>query len=159
MEEKFIDIPGYEGYYKISNLGRVFGAKSNTIMKLHTNSTGYFNVGLKKDSHRTRKKVHILMAMTFLNHIPNDHVIVIDHINGIKTDNRLDNIRLVSHRKNTSEYYNSVKTTSKYTGVSWSKISNKWHAQIRINKKQTHLGFFDNEIDAYYAYQNALKSA
>lgn len=125
MEEKFIDIPGYEGYYKISNLGRVLGVRSNKIMKVCVNDNGYFTIGLKKDRYQTRKKVHQLLAISFLGHIPGGHNTVIDHINGNKQDNRIENIRLVSHRENTSNYYLGVNTASKYTGVSWSKISNK----------------------------------
>ena len=159
MEEKFIDIPDYEGYYKISNLGRVLSVRSNKIMKPCVNDNGYFTIGLKKGEHQFRKKVHQLLAISFLNHIPDKHNIVVDHINGDKQDNRLQNIRLISHRENTSSYYRGIKTRSEYTGVSWSNISNKWRAQIRIDKKQTHLGFFENELDAHHAYQNALRFA
>ena len=50
----------------------------------------------------------------------------------------------------------SVKKTSKYTGVSWSKQSKKWHARININGKDKHLGYFDIELSAALSYQREL---
>ena len=47
--------------------------------------------------------------------------------------------------------------TSKYKGISWHKLSNKWQAYIRINRKKIHLGVFDNEITAAKAYDKQAK--
>ena len=56
-------------------------------------------------------------------------------------------------------YYLSKKHfnhSSKYTGVSWNKSANRWHAQIRYKKQRIHIGFFKNELDAGLAYQREL---
>ena len=48
------------------------------------------------------------------------------------------------------------KGSSIYKGVCWSKSKNKWRATIYYNNKQTHLGYFENEIDAHYKYEEFL---
>jgi hypothetical protein len=84
----------------------------------------------------------------------------IDHINGNKSDNRIENLRYCSKRENVSfnnrKDYN--KKTSKYTGVSYYKRTNSWRASIEINKKDFYLGNFKTEYDAHLAYQNKLKN-
>jgi len=85
-------------------------------------------------------------------------LLVIDHINGNGLDNRKANLRIATPAQNS---YNVRKITrpcsSKYRGVSKSKQINKWAAYIAKNRKRTHLGFFENEIDAAKAYDKAAK--
>ena len=80
----------------------------------------------------------------------------VDHINHNTLDNRKENLRIVTARQNGQN--RSGKTTSKYPGVSWNKKSNKWIVWIRFNNKSLYLGMFTDEIDAFNAYKNFLKS-
>lgn len=80
---------------------------------------------------------------------------VIDHINGNGLDNRKCNIRIVTPRENSQNRHHS--RTSKYPGVCWHYIANRWLAQIRIKDKMKFLGYFENELDAAKAYKNACK--
>ena len=148
------DVKGYEGIYQVSNLGRIkslYFEKERILA--HANSKGYFSVVLCKASEFKRKHVHQLVAIAFLGHIPCGHNLVVDHINTIKTDNRLDNLQVITQRENLSK---DKKGTSKYTGVSWCKRSQKWRARIKIEKNK-HLGYFKTELEAHQAYQSALK--
>ena len=88
----------------------------------------------------------------FLNHKPNKEFVV-DHINNIKLDNRLENLQLITQRENSSK---DRKGTSVYRGVSWAKQNKKWIAQITINKKKINLGYFTIELNASKAYNLAL---
>lgn len=80
----------------------------------------------------------------------------IDHINGIKTDNRLVNLRQVTVRQN---QYNQRKPRSDnksgYLGVS--SYGNKWMASIKINSKTKHLGYFNTPEQASEAYKQAKR--
>jgi len=157
MNEIWKDVIGYKGIYIVSNLGRVKSLKFNKekILKSVINSNGYYTVVLYNNNTKTRK-VHQLVAESFLDHKPCGHKLVVDHINDIKTDNRVKNLQIVTQR------YNACKTqgvyTSKYKGVFWKKERNKWEAGIGINNKRKYLGLFINEYDAHLAYQNALNN-
>lgn len=167
MDEVWLDVVEYEGLYKVSNLGNVrsvsrimynhgkhpFKSKEKNL-KPCMSTAGKLIVGLYKNKMQKMWQIHQLVAMSFLNHIPNGHVIVVDHINNIPTDNRLDNLQLITNRLNASK---DRKGSSKYTGVSWIKKSKKWMSCIMINRKNINLGLYINEIDAHYAYQNKLK--
>jgi hypothetical protein len=167
--EVWKDIPDFEGYYQVSNLGNVKSlsrtilGKNDTptllkekMLKFSTSTNGYYQVILCKNSDRKIFKVHSLVAICFLNHIPDGtHNIVVDHINEIKTDNSIENLRLIGHRENVSR---SIKdSTSTYVGVSWSKNAKKWISQITIEGKTKYLGLFDNEEDANKKYLETLK--
>lgn len=100
--------------------------------------------------------IHKLVAMAFLNHTPDGtQIFVINHKNFDKMDNRVENLEIVTSRENSNKKH--LSSTSKYTGVSWNKNTNKWRADIYINSKLNYLGLFTNEIEASNAYQNALK--
>ena len=153
--EIFKDIPGYEGIYQVSDLGRVKSLRFNKekILKPTVGSHGYYTVGLCKGKRKTIS-VHQLVAMTFLNHKPDGTTkVVVDHIDNNPLNNRLYNLQLVTNRENTSKNRNG---TSKYTGVCWSKRDNKWRSEIRINGKKKHLGRFNCELAAAAAYQKEL---
>ena len=76
----------------------------------------------------------------------------IDHINRIRDDNRLSNLRELSPALNSQNRNKKITNTSGYTGVYWCKNSKKWKSQISYNSIRKHLGSFNNIKDAYEAY-------
>jgi hypothetical protein len=81
--------------------------------------------------------------------------LLVDHINGIKTDNRFCNLRLATNSLNSCNRKLSARNTSGYKGVSYSKTKQKWRADVRINGKQTVIGYFDTPELAHMAYCKA----
>lgn len=79
----------------------------------------------------------------------------IDHINGKKLDNRIVNLRSVSHTENTKNLTRPLRNTSGFIGVSWHKPLNKWRVQTSIDGKKKHLGYFDNIVDAVRCKKNS----
>jgi hypothetical protein len=159
MEEIFKDIPGYDGLYQVSNLGNVkslnYKRSNNEKILKKVICGNYYVVCLSKDNKIKNKYVHQLVAMAFLNHIPDGHKLVVDHMNFNKIDNRVDNLQLVSQRENT--HRNEKIYSSKFKGVYWYKKLNKWKSQININGEKLHLGYFTDELEAHKTYQNKLK--
>lgn len=92
--------------------------------------------------------VHRIVASSFLGLDMSDLKIQVDHRNGIRHDNRLDNLRLVTQQQN---QHNRTKAL----GYSWNKKLNKWKAHIQLDGRQIHLGYFVIEEDARDAYMNA----
>ena len=163
-DEQWEDIPGYVGLYQASTLGRV---KSLDRVIVHSNGKEvnykgkvlnpyvykhYQMVNLSKNSKVKTITVHQVIAITFLGHKPNEYKIVIDHINNVKTDNRVSNLQLITHRKNCSK---DRKSYSGYTGVY--ENGNKWRARIRIGGKMVNLGSYSCPLKASVAYNNKVK--
>lgn len=72
----------------------------------------------------------------------------IDHQNGVRTDNRIENLRLVTPQENMRNRTINRNNTSGICGVSWAKSEEKWKAQIKVGGKIIHLGYFQNIDDA-----------
>ena len=167
MEEIWKDLPTYEGLYQVSNLGNVkslprvrttgtgFYISKEKQLKKYKDIEGYMRVCLCKNKKQNVRKVHQLVAMSFLNHIPEGMSKVIDHINDDKTDNRLENLHVVTQRFNSRKTQGSY--SSKYKGVYWSENQKRWITEITINKKKLYLGSYKCELAAGLAYQNKLK--
>lgn len=159
MEEIFKDVPGLEGRYQVSNLGNVKSLIRNRLLKPATNR-GYFFVYLNTFKGEKSKYyfVHQLVAMAFLGHVRDGHKITVDHINGCKTDNRLENLQLLTNRENVSKGKRlKANKTSQFTGVChYPDRKYQWMASIQINKKIKNLGYYATELEASYAYLNAL---
>lgn len=79
----------------------------------------------------------------------------LDHINRIRTDNRMSNLREVTTQQNQFNLTKRKKTTSKYIGVSWNTRLQKYVAQIQVNKQKIYLGTYEDEYDAHAAYKIA----
>lgn len=162
------DIPNYEGAYQVSSFGRVKSLSrklmmrgkhpyisKEKILKNCIDKRGYYHVRLHIYNKEQNYDVHVLVAIAFLNHSPCGLRMVINHKNFIKTDNRVENLEIVTARENTNKKH--LKSSSVYTGVHWSKTKKKWIGQIHINGKQEYLGSFLNEIDAHLSYQKRFK--
>jgi len=147
--ENWKDIKGYEGFYQVSDIGRVKSLRYGNILKTHISNNGYMVVNLSANTRRAKKMVHTLVAESFLNH-KSTREKVVDHINNIKIDNNLSNLQIISHREN------CIKDKKEYVGTSYNKGNNKWIAMVSIDKNQTYLGSFDTQERASIAYQFAL---
>jgi hypothetical protein len=81
----------------------------------------------------------------------------VDHINGVRDDNRIVNLRLVNRTQNNQNTRNARidNTTSGVKGVSLHKQSGRWRARIKISNTSTHLGMFDSIEEASQAYAKA----
>ena len=162
------DVPNYEGYYQVSDLGRVKSLSrlarnrqacwfsKERILKPTIGTTGYFYVTLINEIKRKKIKVHQLVAMSFLGHKSDGtQRIVVDHINNIKIDNNLSNLQIITGRLNISK--DRKRLNKCLTGVE--KINNeRFRAKIVYNGKSIHLGAFKTEQEASEYYQNAVKS-
>ena len=169
-KEIWKDVLGYEGSYQISDFGnvkslsremnngkRIFISKEK-ILRPQQDAHGYLHVRLCKNGVTETKKIHKLVAISFLNHTPNGHNLEIDHVDGNRLNNRIENLQIVTHRANKSTCFVKGKEnySSKYIGVSWYKRDSRWHSQITINGETKFLGYFDSETEAHEAYQKAL---
>lgn len=99
MQEIWKDIPGYEGKYQASNLGRIKSlnyknAGEEGVLKLRTTHNGYYSITLNKKCHRVSR----LVWTTFNGPIPEG--MQVNHINEIRTDNRLENLNLMTPSQN-----------------------------------------------------------
>ena len=95
--EEWRDVPGYEGRYQVSNQGRLVSCTRGELRPFKSRD-GYLIATLQKQGHRYRTGVHRLVAAAF---IPNpEGKPQINHKNGIKTDNRADNMEHVTGSEN-----------------------------------------------------------
>lgn len=117
------------GRYQISNLGRV---RRTEIRKLSVGSTGYTKLHLSQDNKQRSIAVHRAVWETFNDRIPPDRMI--NHKNGIKTDNRVENLELVTNRENIEHYKQNLLT---YRGarVRTAKLTEKDVRHIRVRYK------------------------
>ena len=99
------------------------------------------------------KRWHRLVYEFFNGEIPSN--LQVDHFNNIRTDNRISNLKLKTHKDNTRCSLMQSNNTSGHPGVYWNKANKKWRAYIRINGKSKHLGNFDSPEVAYEAYLQA----
>jgi hypothetical protein len=114
MLEEWKDIKGYEGIYQASNLGRIksldrikqtkgrYGKMQikikGVILKASANHDNYLEVVLSKNGKSKTKRVNRIIAETFIEN-PNNYKQV-NHINGVKTDNRVDNLEWCNCKDN-----------------------------------------------------------
>jgi hypothetical protein len=152
------DIPNYEEYYQVSNLGRLKSFKMNkeTILKGGISKSGYHKFVLILNKKKKYYSTHQLVAMAFLNHKPCGFKLVVNHKNFNKLDNSLENLEVISHRENTNRKH--IKSESKYVGVQRISNTNKYKAVISINGKDKVLGQFYDEKEASEYYEKALIS-
>lgn len=118
-------------------------------------STGYLQVWFRKKIKPTL--VHRIVWEIHFGKIPRH--MKIDHINRIKTDNRIENLRIVSNQQNSMNRgpVKSKKRTSLYKGVYFYRRLAKYMARIGFNRKTIFIGYYETEQDAARAYNAKAK--
>lgn len=160
MEEIWKDIPNYEGY-QVSNLGRVRTYNKITYTKKHgkrhwkdrilkykcINKNAYktgYKVDLWKDGKNKTFLVARLVAFTFYNEDINNHKLTVDHIDGNRLNNNLDNLELVSLKENIKRAFENDLMPQKHT-----KIINKLTNEEIIFKSMTKASKYINHHHGY----------
>ena len=101
MIEEWRPVKGFEGFYEVSNLGRVKSLRKNIILKpeLDKKGKGYLCINLGRGNH---KKVHRLVAEAFIPKIADKNVV--NHIDGNTKNNKVNNLEWVNHQENCLHY-------------------------------------------------------
>lgn len=163
--EKWRDIPGYEGFYKVSSYGRVRSLdieKSNhsggvwiekgRVLKPSTNRGGYNAVILVMYKKNKSHLVHRLVALAFLG----KSNLEVNHKDKNTRNNNLENLEYVTKRENISHKFDKKNTSSKRTGVYFNKQAGRFQACISLNGKNYNLGLFNTEDEAGDKYDAVL---
>lgn len=143
MERKMkCEILKSRGYTYDRDTGKIYGIYGKEITR--KNDKGYILIHTTVIEGQLRGH-HFAWYMTY----GNVDFIELDHMNRITSDNRIDNLRIVTHQQN--------KFNSNAKGYTWNKGSNKWRSQIKLNGKTIHLGYFNTEEEAHQSYLKAKK--
>lgn len=111
---------------------------------------GYIKIAFKRRNYMAHRLAWLYVHGFF----PKDQL---DHINGVRNDNRIVNLRECNVNENQRNRGKSPRNTSGYLGVSWSNRYNKWLVQVTFNGKCKHVGVYKNILDAAEAYKNFAK--
>ena len=115
-------------------------------------SQGYRHISVDRISY----KAHHLVWLWFNGSLPTHQI---DHINGNRLDNRIENLRDVPQRVNTWNLQGAKKhSKSGLLGVDWKASHKKWRAQIRIDGRKVQLGLYPTAESAYAAYISAKQN-
>ena len=116
IEEQWLDIPGYEGLYQISNFGRVksFYFKKHRILK-HHKVKGYSNVELYKNKKKKQFYIHRLVMENFCP-IENMNVLDVNHKDEDKSNNHISNLEWMTHKDNLNYGSRAEKARMKMQG-------------------------------------------
>ena len=144
MKEIWKDILGYEGYYQASNLGRIKRLEGKyvpdeRVLKPQKRPNGYLAITLSKDKRRITKSIHRIIMLAFMG----ESKLTVNHIDGDKHNNRLENLEYVTSRDNIRHVFSSnIKITNiqkfkndiinDYSkGVNLTKLTKKYHVDFR----------------------------
>jgi len=126
-----------------------FKTKHGDVAGCINKRNGYSVVRLNNQLYRTHRVIYKLYHGDF------EESKQIDHIDRCKVNNRIQNLRAVSHRDNNLNKVLNKNNTSGTRGVCYCKQTNKWQAQIKVYGKNKDLGRFENILEAIKARGDA----
>ena len=134
--EIWVDVTGYEGLYRVSNLGGFLQLKNNKQDYKKTEGQ-YQQVVLVKNKESKTTPLHRVVALMF---VPNpNNKPIINHINGIKSDNRADNLEWCTYSENTKHAWETGLINVELLNIKRVsvKVSNQLLNQINELKQST----------------------
>jgi len=136
-------------YHKkwVKKNGAVSQRRKVNMFKPNLN-TGYVQVMVRGK----RLSVHRVVWEYFNGPIPEG--MQVDHKNGIKHDNRLENLRLVTPRQNAQN--TKQHRSGRLPGCSFHKGHSKWSSRVTVDGRTRHLGYYDTEQEAYEIYKKHI---
>jgi hypothetical protein len=150
-------VKGYEGLYELTHDFKVKSVKrknrlNDKYLKQNISNMGYIFYNLCKNGFSKTVYLHKIIADLYLDNPLG--LTIVDHIDGNKQNNNVENLRWCSQRENI-HYYTSKRESksNNYVGVFRRWDNKKWVAKIYINNKQKYIGSFDSEQEAYDAYE------
>lgn len=157
MKEIWKDIRGYEGLYQVSNFGRVksfYGrTKEEIILSKSVDNKGYCRVILYKNNKPQLKLIHRLVAIEFINNIDNKPQI--NHINGIKSDNKVSNLEWCTGSENMIHAY-KIGLEKTNGNMIHARKQNIKIAVASKRKKVTQKDIFGNIINEFNSVKDAI---
>jgi len=149
-------IPGLPGYCA-SRCGKIYSKKSNKFLKLQNHRGGYVTVSLSIEGKESQKKVHILVAKTYLanpNHLPK-----VNHINGNKHDNRVENLEWITSKGNTIHAYENGLINSHVRPICQFTFGNDFVAEYESIVKASKIMAIDSKAIGNACRQKGRRSA
>lgn len=147
--EEYRVIPQYE-QYEVSNLGNVRFKPTQLPLKQTLSKDGYKCVCLYDNKFKSSKhRVHRLVMLAFSENPENKPIV--DHIDGNRENNCLTNLRYATVTENNFNKKMYKNNQSNVKGIYHVKSSDKWRAQITINKERLYLGMFETLEEAKQA--------
>ena len=114
------------------------------------NGAGYVQISIDGKLYLAHRLAYLYVEGRFPKNL-------IDHRDGVRSNNRWSNLRDCSYSQNRLNSKISVKNSSGFKGVTYDPRRGKWLSRAKIDKKSKHLGYFDSAEDASLAYQNHVK--
>lgn len=137
----------------VDSMGRLFHRKGKNL-KPYKNTSGYYTVSVRINNRSLPIRIHRLVYESFKGKIPEG--LVVDHINNIKTDNRLENLQVITNAENLSK--DTWRHKDLPLGVFKSKDRKKYVSHYSAENKVYYLGTFDSAEEAHAAYVVARKN-
>ena len=128
---------------------RYIKARSNYEIAGGLDSRGYIKINITVSGKQKSIKAHRLAWYVVYGDMPN----VIDHINGDRTDNSIDNLRSCTPHQNSLNTSFNSRNTSGFRGVCWHKLHKKWTSNIEFEGKVRGLGYYDTPKQAFEVYK------
>lgn len=143
--EEWRDVIGYEGLYMVSSFGRIFSKMKNRLLSPCKNSSKmpHLYIDARKNGCRTKLYIHRLVALAF---IPNpENKPCIDHINTIRHDNRIENLRWATYKENGNNEITKINLSNSQKGKPKNGLRNP---VIKLNKNGDFIKEYASMTDA-----------
>ena len=148
--------------YMVDKQGNIKNCKTSKTVSQHDNGNGYMFVNLWRDGKRYNRYVHRLVAETYI--VDNIKKSQVNHIDGNKKNNAVSNLEFVTGNENIKHAVENglssrgtirKNNSTGYVGVHKMKSTGKYQAHIKVDGKSITVGYYDSDIDAAIARDEA----